>query len=215
MPYTIIKLNPKTYQVQDKNTGKVSHLINKKRSDCFTVINTETGKVHARCTSLQNAKAQLRLLYGLESGDWKPSEKKGGQMYDSDDNEYDDQDEMDKGVGLYINPETPIVRSRKAKGVVRRQKVADDTKGVVEKQETPTESVKSSQPPPKKDTWKAFFSRHSKGKKFASQADTHEFMRKIGALWTAHKTQKKTEKELEIKARKAMRRKMKKQEKTT
>ncbi len=201
MPYTIIKLNPKTYQVQDKKTGKMSHLINKKRKDCFTVINTETGKIHAKCTSLQNAKAQIRLLYGLESGDWKPTGKRdGGQVVvyegDNDDNSYDDEDEMDAGVGLYIDPEVPMMRGKKGKG----------QEEMVEQKETQT-------PPPVKETWKTFFSKHAKGKKFASQEDSHEFMRKIGALWRAHKDNKKMVKEMESKAKKAMKKKMMKAQK--
>jgi hypothetical protein len=166
MPYTIIKLNPKTYQVQDKNTGKMSHLINKKRKDCFTVINTDTGKVHAKCTSLQNAKAQLRLLYGLESGDWKPTDKKGGMMTDTE-----DENEM----STQTVPEPVVV--------------------------------------PIKETWKGFFSKHAKGKKFASQADSHEFMKKVGQLWRAHKEQKKVVRRMESKAKKAMKLKLKEKKK--
>ena len=66
MPYQIIKLNPKTYQVVEKDSKKIAYLINKRNKTCFSVINTKSGKVHSNCTSLQNAKAQLRLLYGLE-----------------------------------------------------------------------------------------------------------------------------------------------------
>lgn len=40
---------------------------------CWEVINTETGKVHASCTSKTKAEAQLRLLRGIESGKWRPS----------------------------------------------------------------------------------------------------------------------------------------------
>lgn len=39
---------------------------------CWTVKNTKTGEIKAKCTSQKKAEAQLRLLYGLESG-WKPS----------------------------------------------------------------------------------------------------------------------------------------------
>ena len=36
--------------------------------DCYKVINTQTGKVHAKCTTEDKAKAQMRLLYGVEGG---------------------------------------------------------------------------------------------------------------------------------------------------
>ena len=51
MPYSVIKVSPK----------------------CWSVINSETEKVHAKCTTKKNAEAQMRLLYGLESGKWKPA----------------------------------------------------------------------------------------------------------------------------------------------
>lgn len=35
---------------------------------CYKVINTETDKVTAKCSTLDNAKKQIRLLYGLEYG---------------------------------------------------------------------------------------------------------------------------------------------------
>jgi hypothetical protein len=57
MPYSIEKTSPK----------------------CWTVKNTETGAVKAKCTSEKKAKAQMRLLYGLESG-WKPKKKGKGKM---------------------------------------------------------------------------------------------------------------------------------------
>lgn len=41
----------------------------------WEVINTETGKVHSTGTSKKKAMAQVRLLYGVESGDWKPTNK--------------------------------------------------------------------------------------------------------------------------------------------
>jgi len=34
----------------------------------YRVINKQTGKVHAAATSKANAKAQMRLLYGVEGG---------------------------------------------------------------------------------------------------------------------------------------------------
>lgn len=42
---------------------------------CWSVINTDTKKVHSRCTTEAKAKSQMRLLYGVESG-WKPTGKK-------------------------------------------------------------------------------------------------------------------------------------------
>jgi endonuclease YncB( thermonuclease family) len=44
----------------------------------FKVINSDTGKVHAKKTSEKNAKAQLRLLY-MKAGDeaQQPMGKKG------------------------------------------------------------------------------------------------------------------------------------------
>lgn len=39
---------------------------------CWSVVNTETGEVHSKCSTKQKAEAQMRLLYGVETG-WKPS----------------------------------------------------------------------------------------------------------------------------------------------
>ena len=33
-----------------------------------SVMNTETGKVHSSHTTLEKARAQVRLLYGIEKG---------------------------------------------------------------------------------------------------------------------------------------------------
>lgn len=192
MPYTIVRLNSKTYSVQDKDSGKTSYLINKKAKDCFSVINTETGKVHAKCTSLQNAKAQLRLLYGIESGEWKPTgkkpmpKKKGGEMILTEEVNDEGTGDDEEGSGLYVAPQ---------EGVRRRAKGGQ--------METPAPE------PSQKETWKTFFTKHAKGKKFANQADTHEFMRKVGALWKAHKSQKQTAKKLESHAKKMLKEKAK------
>ena len=35
---------------------------------CYSVVNTETRKVHARCTTKAKAQAQMRLLLGIEHG---------------------------------------------------------------------------------------------------------------------------------------------------
>ena len=37
-----------------------------RNKNCWKVINLDTGKVHSKCTTLENAKKQVRLLYGLE-----------------------------------------------------------------------------------------------------------------------------------------------------
>lgn len=44
-----------------------------KKGSCYSVINRETKRVHAKCTSKANAEKQMRLLYGVESG-WQPSQ---------------------------------------------------------------------------------------------------------------------------------------------
>lgn len=35
---------------------------------CYEVVNKETGRIHARCTSRRNADRQRRLLEGVEHG---------------------------------------------------------------------------------------------------------------------------------------------------
>ena len=42
---------------------------------CYSVVNTETRKVHSKCASKQNAQKQLRLLNAIEHG-YKPGGKK-------------------------------------------------------------------------------------------------------------------------------------------
>lgn len=46
-----------------------------RKGRCYSVINTKTGQVHAKCTSMKKAEAQLHLLQGVEHG-WKPTGKK-------------------------------------------------------------------------------------------------------------------------------------------
>jgi len=43
-------------------------------SGAFAVVNTETGRVHAKHTTKEKAVAQMRLLYGIEHG-MKPRKK--------------------------------------------------------------------------------------------------------------------------------------------
>lgn len=47
-----------------------------KRGDKWVTINTETGKVKGTHDSKKKAIRQMRLLYGIESGEWKPTGKK-------------------------------------------------------------------------------------------------------------------------------------------
>ena len=51
MPYELKKISPK----------------------CWQVVNKDTGVVHSKCTTKAKAEAQMRLLYGVESGKWSPS----------------------------------------------------------------------------------------------------------------------------------------------
>jgi hypothetical protein len=55
MPFSIVKKSPK----------------------CWEVINTESGKIHSKCSTESKAKAQMKLLYGVESGKWKPTKASG------------------------------------------------------------------------------------------------------------------------------------------
>jgi hypothetical protein len=34
---------------------------------CWSVVNTETGAIKSKCTTYENAKRQIRLLYALHS----------------------------------------------------------------------------------------------------------------------------------------------------
>lgn len=47
----------------------------RRAGDGYEVVNRETGKVHARHTSLRKARLQVRLLHGVEHG-WKPTGRK-------------------------------------------------------------------------------------------------------------------------------------------
>lgn len=38
------------------------------KSKCYKVVNKDTGEAKAKCTTLDKAKAQMRLLYLIESG---------------------------------------------------------------------------------------------------------------------------------------------------
>lgn len=201
MPYSIIRLNPKTYQVIEKDSGKTSYLINKKSSTCFAVINTETGKVHANCTSLQNAKAQLRLLYGIESGTFKPTgkpSKMGKGEVETPMEEYENYEEYGTyGDGMYIDTRVPVQHLRVSK---------IEGEGLFAAGTLPREDTV-----PPKETWKTFFSKHAKGKKFANAEDTHTFMRKVGELWRNQKNAKKISKAVESEAKKSMKLKLKNQ----
>lgn len=50
-----------------------------KEGKCYKVVG-KRGKIHAECTSLKKAEAQVRLLEGVDSGKWKPTGKKGGMI---------------------------------------------------------------------------------------------------------------------------------------
>jgi hypothetical protein len=41
---------------------------------CYTVYNTKTKRVHAKCTTKKRAKKQMKLLYGIDNG-WKPTQR--------------------------------------------------------------------------------------------------------------------------------------------
>ena len=43
-----------------------------RNKNCYSVKNSETGKLKSSCASLKNAKSQVRLLNAIEHG-WKPS----------------------------------------------------------------------------------------------------------------------------------------------
>ena len=45
-----------------------------RNEQCWTVRNTENKNVHSYCTTLEKAKAQVRLLNAIDHG-WKPSRK--------------------------------------------------------------------------------------------------------------------------------------------
>ena len=47
--------------------------------DCFRVYNRRTKKVYAKCSSLINAKRQIRLLTAIEYGNFKPTGKPTGK----------------------------------------------------------------------------------------------------------------------------------------
>lgn len=49
--------------------------IKKINESCYEVYNKDTGKIHAKCTTKTKALAQIRLLYGVESGKFKPTGK--------------------------------------------------------------------------------------------------------------------------------------------
>jgi hypothetical protein len=206
MPYSIIKLNPKTYQVVEKDSNKIAYLINKRNKTCFSVINTDSGKVHSNCTSLQNAKAQLRLLYGLEKGslEKRPSKMGKGEV-ETPMEEYENYEEYgDYGDGLYISTRTPVQHLRVSK-IEGEGLFAAGTGGEASVGGSRGDTV------PPKETWKTFFTRHAKGKKFASAEDSRVFMRKVGELWRNHKNSKKMSKAVEADAKKSMKLKLKKQ----
>ena len=54
--------------------------INKVSPRAWEVVNTKTGRTHAKHTTKKNAEAQVRLLHGIDSGKWKPTEKAGGSV---------------------------------------------------------------------------------------------------------------------------------------
>lgn len=54
MPYEVRKISPK----------------------CYEVINTDTDKIHAKCTSKKKAEAQVRLLTSIKEAPSKPSDTK-------------------------------------------------------------------------------------------------------------------------------------------
>ena len=55
---------------------RMPYMIQKSHGKGYMVVNTETGKVHAEHATKENAIAQMRLLYGIESGSIKKVKRK-------------------------------------------------------------------------------------------------------------------------------------------
>lgn len=64
---------------------------------CWTVVNTDTGAIHAKCSTKKNAQSQMRLLYAIEKG-WKPTGKKmdGGSIHTGREIYHDEADLLDR-----------------------------------------------------------------------------------------------------------------------
>ena len=208
MPYQIIKLNPKTYQVVEKDSKKIAYIINKRNKTCFSVVNTESGKVHSNCTSLQNAKAQLRLLYGLQRQPKVALETNGLEkqpkvaVVEEDEN---------YGDGLYISTRAPKQPLRVVKRAGDGLFAGGEASGGGSKGEVGKADSAERHEVPFKETWKTFFTRHATGKKFATAEDSRVFMRKVGELWRNYKNAKKMSKAVEADAKKSMKMKIKNQ----
>lgn len=74
----IIRSYPKGYEeTKEDFSGEgvktMPYKIEKTSARCWSVVNTKSGKVHSKCATKKNAEAQMRLLMGIESGNWKPS----------------------------------------------------------------------------------------------------------------------------------------------
>ena len=99
MPYKIVRVSNNVYNVNNHDGSVPFKIIKRKDSDKnlqFSVINSENGKIHARHTSLKQAKAQIRLLQAIDhktegrphSGrlhlhGWKPSVIKNKNLDDN------------------------------------------------------------------------------------------------------------------------------------
>ena len=71
MPYKIVRVSNNVYNVNNHDGSVPFKIIKRKDSDKnlqFSVINSENGKIHARHTSLKQAKAQIRLLQAIKGG---------------------------------------------------------------------------------------------------------------------------------------------------
>ena len=85
MPYKIVRVSNNVYNVNNHDGSVPFKIIKRKDSDKnlqFSVINSENGKIHARHTSLKQAKAQIRLLQAIDHG-WKPSVIKNKNLNDN------------------------------------------------------------------------------------------------------------------------------------
>lgn len=151
---------------------------------CWSVVNTDTGKIHSKCSSKKKAQAQMRLLYGVESG-WTPK-KKGGSTHE---------DVISVDVPLMIRL---LEYAREdAKTDMDLHKITENMLGlgksvlsmnnyddiVKQVEGGKIKNISSN----KMSTWKDYVKKSMQGKKFSSRAEVNDFMKKISAEWKSKK----------------------------
>lgn len=141
-----------------------------RKGRCYEVRDLQ-GNIRAKCTSKAKAEAQRRLLYGIETGEWKPTGKK----------------KIRRGRGIKLDqvPEGEVE-------VVDNQKIFMPEENASES-ECECEDAKKNKKAGGRikntmtGTWKEYVKTHMKGKKFSDRSEVNAYFKSLSEEFKSKK----------------------------